>query len=72
MILLCSIAGTNLMVSLALGDIFHVTGTNLTDKAYQSHLSRLKYADYNPVTGRQGVFNMGRNVIFKITLPLEW
>ncbi|MBR5673013.1 MAG: TonB-dependent receptor [Muribaculaceae bacterium] len=49
-----------------------ITGTNLTDKAYQNHLSRLKYADYNPVTGRQGVFNMGRNVIFKITLPLEW
>ena len=49
-----------------------ITGTNLTDKAYQSHLSRLKYADINPVTGRQGVFNMGRNVIFKITLPLEW
>ena len=49
-----------------------ITGTNLTDKAYQSHLSRLKYADLNPVTGRQGVFNMGRNVIFKITLPLEW
>ena len=49
-----------------------ITGTNLTDKAYQSHLSRLKYADFNPVTGRQGVFNMGRNVVFKITFPLEW
>ena len=49
-----------------------ITGTNLTDKAYQSHLSRLKYADFNPVTGRQGVSNMGRNVIFKVTLPLEW
>ena len=49
-----------------------ITGTNLTDKAYQNHLSRLKYADYNPVTGRQGVFNMGRNVIFKVTFPIEW
>ncbi len=49
-----------------------ITGMNLTDKAYQSHLSRLKYADVNPVTGQQGVFNMGRNVVFKITLPIEW
>ena len=49
-----------------------ITGTNLTDKAYQNHLSRLKYADVNPVTGRQGVFNMGRNFIFKVAFPLEW
>ena len=49
-----------------------ITGTNLTDKAYQNHLSRLKYADLNPVTDRQGVFNMGRNFIFKVAFPLEW
>lgn len=49
-----------------------IMGTNLTNKAYQSHLSRLKYADVNPVTGRQGVLNMGRNIIFKLTVPLEF
>ena len=49
-----------------------IMGTNLTNKAYQSHLSRLKYADVNPVTGRQGVLNMGRNIIFKLTIPLEF
>lgn len=45
---------------------------NLTDKAYQSHLSRLKYADLNPVSGRRGVFNMGRNFIMKVTIPLSF
>ena len=44
---------------------FTLSGTNLTDKAYQNHLSRLKYADVNPLTGRMGVCNMGRNVILK-------
>lgn len=43
---------------------------NLTDKAYQSHLSRLKYADVNPLTGRRGVFNMGRNFVVRLSAPL--
>ena len=43
---------------------------NLTDVCYQDHLSRLKYAAFNAVTGRQGVFNMGRNVVFKLALPI--
>ncbi|MBR6285272.1 MAG: TonB-dependent receptor [Muribaculaceae bacterium] len=49
-----------------------IAGTNLTNKAYQSHLSRLKYADVNPVTGQRGVLNMGRNIVFKIAIPLEF
>ena len=49
-----------------------IIGDNLLDKAYQSHLSRLKYADVNPVTGRTGVFNMGRNVTFKLDIPLTF
>ena len=44
---------------------------NLTDVCYQDHLSRLKYADLNVMTGRQGVFNMGRNVVFHLTIPIE-
>jgi len=47
-----------------------IIGDNLLDKAYQSHLSRLKYADVNAVTGRMGVFNMGRNFTFKLDIPL--
>lgn len=49
-----------------------IIGDNLLDKAYQSHLSRLKYADVNAVTGRMGVFNMGRNVTFKLDIPLTF
>ncbi len=43
---------------------------NIADVAYQSHLSRLKYAAVNLGTGRQGVFNMGRNFSVKVSVPL--
>ena len=49
----------------------YVNGTNLGDIAYQSHLSRLKYAPVNNETGRVGVFNMGRNISFKLIIPVE-
>jgi iron complex outermembrane receptor protein len=45
---------------------------NLTDVAYQNHLSRLKYTAENVVTGRQGVFNMGRNFSVKVNIPLTF
>ena len=48
----------------------YVTADNLLNRAYQNHLSRLKYSDINRVTGRQGVYNMGRNVTFKLVIPI--
>lgn len=45
---------------------------NIGDVAYQQHLSRLKYAPENPVTGRTGVFNMGRNFTARLILPFAW
>lgn len=48
-----------------------ITADNLTDEAYQSHLSRLKYAPINKVTGRQGVYNMGRNFGIKLLVPID-
>ena len=42
---------------------------NITDVAYQSNMSRLKYADENNVTSRIGVYNMGRNFSFKLLIP---
>lgn len=45
---------------------------NLADIAYQDFLSRLRYADVNNVTGREGVFNMGRNFSFKVNIPLDF
>jgi iron complex outermembrane receptor protein len=44
----------------------HLSVSNLTDVAYQSHLSRLKYAPVNNATGRMGVFNEGRSVGVKL------
>ncbi len=49
-----------------------VSANNLANVTYQNHLSRLKYCDVNPVTGRQGVSNMGRNIVFKVLVPLEF
>jgi len=45
---------------------------NLGDVAYQNHLSRLKYTDMNNVTGRMGVFNIGRNFGIKVNVPLDF
>ncbi len=50
----------------------HFAVNNLTDKAYQNHLSRLKYTAVNNLTGRNGVFNMGRNFSFKLNVPLSF
>lgn len=50
----------------------HFSGNNITDIAYQNHLSRLKYAPQNMLTGRNGVFNMGRNFSIKLNVPLSF
>ena len=50
----------------------YLTANNLTDVAYQQHLSRLKYTAVNQLTGRTGVFNMGRNMSIKINVPLKF
>jgi iron complex outermembrane receptor protein len=47
--------------------------TNLTDIGYQSNMSRLKYFDNYPdnSTGRSGIYSMGRNISFKLTIPFN-
>lgn len=49
----------------------YINVNNITDVAYQSHLSRLKYGAVNNVTGRTGVYNIGRNISFKLIVPLD-
>jgi iron complex outermembrane receptor protein len=44
---------------------------NIADIAYQNHLSRLKYAPQNLATGRNGVYNMGRNFSIKLNVPVS-
>ncbi len=50
----------------------YLAGNNLGNVAYQNHLSRLKYTDVNNVTGRMGVYNMGRNFSIKLNVPLQF
>jgi len=62
--------GTDIVSNSKIIFSFHFAVNNITNKNYQSHLSRLKYADVNNVTGRGGVFNTGRNFSFKLNVPL--
>ena len=64
-------AGTDIQVHGKKIAELYITADNLLNKAYQNHLSRLKYTDENVVTGRRGVYNMGRNIIFKIVVPIK-
>ncbi len=50
----------------------YFSGNNLTNVAYQNHLSRLKYAPENLVSGRMGVYNIGRNASVKLNIPLHF
>jgi iron complex outermembrane receptor protein len=51
---------------------FALTANNITNVAYQSHLSRLKYTALNTVSGRMGVFDMGRSINLKINIPFHY
>ncbi len=50
----------------------YIYGSNILDVAYQSNMSRLKYTDPNNVTGRIGVYEMGRNISLKVNVPLNF
>jgi iron complex outermembrane receptor protein len=50
----------------------HIALLNVTNTAWQNHLSRLKYTAINSVTGRTGVFNAGRNISVKLNVPLQF
>lgn len=52
----------------------YVEGTNLLNTNYQSNMSRLKYFDNAEVPDgvQPGIFNMGRNISFKVIVPLHF
>ncbi|UKT65681.1 TonB-dependent receptor [Pedobacter mucosus] len=52
-------------------DIF-IQADNIFNTAYQSNLNRLKYFEYyqSAPNGRSGIYNMGRNLSFKMIIPL--
>ena len=62
---------SNVLLSTRDGEL-QLTANNLADVAYQSNMSRIKYADTNNVTGRIGVYNMGRNISFKLLIPIDF
>lgn len=62
-------AGSDIMVKKQKMAEIYIIADNLLNKTYQNHLSRLKYCDTNTLTGLQGVYNMGRNVTFKVVVP---
>ena len=52
----------------------NLSADNITNVAYQSHLSRLKYFEEYPdnTSGRKGIYNRGRNISFKLIAPLNF
>jgi iron complex outermembrane receptor protein len=50
-----------------------ILGNNLADLGYQSNMNRLKYFEDFPVngTGRSGIYEMGRNISFKVVFPFH-
>ncbi|RQO73508.1 TonB-dependent receptor [Pedobacter sp. KBW01] len=52
-------------------DVF-IQVDNIFNKAYQSNLNRLKYFEYYTASpnGRSGIYNMGRNMSFKVIIPI--
>lgn len=63
-------AGTDLNIRKKKVAELYITAENLLNTAYQNHLSRLKYCDTNNRTGRQGIYGMGRNIVFKVIVPI--
>lgn len=51
----------------------HLAISNIFDIAYQSHLSRLKYFEPYPgnTSGKSGIYDMGRNISFKVIFPID-
>jgi outer membrane receptor protein involved in Fe transport len=65
-------AGTDIKVHRRKVASLYLSVNNLFDRAYQNHLSRLKYVGYNMRTGERGIFDMGRNLAVRLIVPLVW
>jgi len=49
----------------------YIAINNLFDKSYMDYMSRFKYLPVNLATNNVGVFNMGRNISFKMIIPFD-
>jgi iron complex outermembrane receptor protein len=50
----------------------YIVCNNLLDTPYMDYMSRFKYFPVNNVNGKVGVYNMGRNVSFKLIIPFDF
>ena len=66
------LAGTDLKIHGVKRASLYLGCTNLFNRAYQSHLSRLKYVEATPDNGHPGIYNMGRNITMKLVVPVEF
>lgn len=67
--LLNAAIGTTLKLSKNQDITIYAAGKNLLDKAYYDHLSRFKPGRLSDEDPTLGIYNMGRNITFGITLP---
>ncbi len=65
-------AGTDIMIGGKRRFSLYLNADNLTNKAYQNHLSRLKYVELDNGSQHNSVYNMGRNITLKLVIPLSW
>ena len=63
-------AGTDIIIKGKKRASVSIFAENLFNRAYQNHLSRLRYAGFNEMTGRNGFFDPGRNIGIKMVIPL--
>lgn len=61
-------AGTDIVIGGKRRASLFITANNITNKAYQNHLSRLKYT---LLDSGKTVYNMGRNITLKLILPFS-
>ena len=50
----------------------YIVCNNLFNTAYIDYMSRFKYYPVNYTTNRVGVYNMGRNISFKLIVPFDF
>ncbi len=67
-------AGTDLLKKGRKMCSIYVSVNNLANLPYIDYMSRFKYYDANLANGvnRVGVYNMGRNISFKVLIPLDF
>ena len=64
-------AGTDILLRGKKIAELYIIADNVLNKAYQNHLNRLKYADENRLTGHRGIYDKGRNITFRLVVPIQ-